>query len=317
MVLIIKKMNKKGMIFTLLTVALIGLFLASFGVYSIVNDQSSINDRVKTMNDFIDGAKKDLENQLYVSSFRTMFIIQNATLSEEKYFVSSNDVDDLKSEIARIMATGELRAGDPKHNLMTGITLPELQTVLDPYANKFNLGILINDGNPLNENDIIITQDDPWHIKIILTTNIEVTDNDNLAKWEIKNEELIAYLPIRFFLDPVWVINSGEFGDTNAFWHSFNQSEFDPITQRDLHHQSQKYIAADDAPSFLERYAGDFIYATPNPTGIESLVSSHVGGVIASRSRVDYEYFNNINANYDCGVPIIPITAGHKDHYCP
>ena len=48
-----KKMNKRGMFFTILTIALLSLFLVSYSVYSYAQNREGINKRIKTMNNFV------------------------------------------------------------------------------------------------------------------------------------------------------------------------------------------------------------------------------------------------------------------------
>ena len=69
-------MNKKAMIFTLLAIALLSLFLASYGYYSISGDRISINKRIGTMNNFVFSIEENLPRQLFISGFRIIFIFE-------------------------------------------------------------------------------------------------------------------------------------------------------------------------------------------------------------------------------------------------
>ena len=51
--MVLKTMNKKGMFFTLMVIALVSLFLISYGFYSSFDDRDSINKRVKTINSYV------------------------------------------------------------------------------------------------------------------------------------------------------------------------------------------------------------------------------------------------------------------------
>ena len=70
------------MFFTILTIAMLSLFFIAYFSYSAIEDRSAIDDRIKTMNNFVFSLEEDMSRQVYISTYR-------AVLSAENYITTN------------------------------------------------------------------------------------------------------------------------------------------------------------------------------------------------------------------------------------
>jgi hypothetical protein len=161
-------------------------------------------------------------------------------------------------------------------------------------ASKINANIQLS--NPA----LVISQEDPWHVKVDLQADLLVEDNNGLAKWQ-KNINIITYVPIENFEDPFYTvegsvsnkINKTSYG--NPFVNPMGSSIGD-VSNLIKHIENGLYIASSNAPNFIQRMEGDFS-ADPGGNGIESLV--YIPKLPDSnkfdKSSVDWIYFDSTN----------------------
>jgi hypothetical protein len=146
--------NKKAMIFTLLAIALIALFLASYGFYTISKDRKSINKRIDTMNNFVYSIEQDLPRKLFISGFRIIFLF------EKKIIESGDYITNLNSTFEELFYNGTIY--QEHQELMEGTTFSGIISSINEKAREINVNV-----NLLNPN-VTITQEDPWNVKITL-----------------------------------------------------------------------------------------------------------------------------------------------------
>src|SRR3989344_6647454 len=80
-----KKMNKKGIVFTILAIAILSLFAVSYSVYSFVQNREGIDKRIKTMNSYVSSLEEDIPRKLYISGYRIIFLMEEKIIQEGKY----------------------------------------------------------------------------------------------------------------------------------------------------------------------------------------------------------------------------------------
>jgi len=278
-----QNMNKKGLFFTVLAIALLSLFLASYGIYSFSQNRESIDKRIKTMNSYVSSLETDIPRKLYISGYRIIFIIEEKLIKEGSYATN------LSTELPEAFFNGTLYGEDyvSSGGFLYGATFPDIVNDINKKASRLNINVsFINPG-------ISISQDDPWHVKVSLDSNLIIEDRGGLVRWN-RTSAFYTYIPIANFEDPLYTLNTNakvvnKFIKTN---HSV------PFSAAELASQAENsyYVNHTDAPSFLKRLEGDF---SADENGIESLVNtpelSGQGVVVSDKCIIDYVYFDDAN----------------------
>lgn len=277
-----QKMNKKGIFFTILAIALLSLFLISYSVYSFVQNREGINKRIKTMNSYVSSLEKDIPRKLYISGYRIIFVMEEKIVEDGKY------MKNISGNFSEAFFTGNLSGKDyvAGGGMLNGVTFPFIVSDINKKANSLNIDVTFI--NP----KVSITQTDPWHVKVILDSNLMIKDKGNLASWN-RTSAFYAYIPIENFEDPIYTLN------TNAkVVNKFVKTTFPiPISSNITSHAENSYYTNYTyAPSFLQRLQGD-LTADPNGNGIESLVNTHKlsqqGFEPPEKCIIDYIYFSS------------------------
>jgi len=283
-------MNKRGMFFTLMVIAILSLFLITYTSYYVIKDRSPIKKRVETLNNFVFSIENDLPRQLYISGFRIIFILEKKIIDNGEY------IDDLNASFQELFFEGSIDVSTEV--LMRGANFTGIQEFIGEKANKINAKTELS--NPV----FFVTQDDPWHVKLSLTFDLFVADNTNLSFWN-KTSTVVSYIPIENFEDPVYTIGSG-----GVLTNKISKTIYEPFVSGDdvsnltshVNPDNSYYIASARAPSFLDRLQG---INAPNENGIESLVYVPELSSPHTKSVVDFIYFsdNNPAINMISGMP--------------
>ena len=294
-------MNNKGIFFKTLAILILTLFVISFSLYSDVQERTSVQKRVQTMNSFLKSIEDDIPRQLYISGFRTIFRMEKRIIETGNYILPA-DFDRLFKEN---FFNGTME-GVENLDLMSGATFPDLQQKTQEKADKVNVYINITSPN------LTITQSDPWNLRIELTTDLVLVDKNQLASWN-KTETYVGFVPINGFEDPLYLI-----GTNGKYANKFNQSST-LLEFVDVEGNYSKYWNNTDAPSFIGRLTGDL---APSIYGVESLVNleslSDAGVNVLDKTIVDHYYFSNQNPPISCTVDDISWAKIDGDHtdYC-
>lgn len=274
--------NKKAMVFTLIAIALLSLFLVSYGFYTIAEDRKTTNKRVGTLNNFVFSLEQDLPRQLYISGFRTIFLFEKRISESGEY------ITDFNSTFEECFFNGTIY--DEYQELMDGVTFPGIINSINEKAANINADV-----NILNPK-VSITQDNPWDIKINLQADLLVRDKSNLVSWN-RSFSVDSYVSIENFEDPLYIVNTNGLisNNINKTPYEFFVQGSD-ISNLEEHVENSYYIASSTAPNFIDRLQGK---NSLSPNGIESLVYlpdlSKQGITIKQKSVVDYIYFSEDN----------------------
>jgi len=302
-----KMKNKKAQFFTLIAIFLIILMFLSFEMYSLLNKDDSAKTRVLSMGNFLLSVEENLERQTYISGFRIIF------LAEDQIATSGNYVSNFNSFFNEAFFNGTIN-GEPENSIMPGATYNDIVDSINNKAKKINVNITLTNPN------ITITQNDPWNVEVNLTLEIIMKDKANLASWE-KTENISTKIPVTFFEDPIYVVNSSakisrKINQTSYEGNYVNGEDFSNL----IDHLNRGYYAANpDAPSFLNRLQGDL---SSDENGIESFVYipdfSAQGIPILDKTIIDYLYFSSQNPPYHAveGMPSwFKIDYAHDEKY--
>ena len=154
-----KHMNKKGIFFTIITIAILSLFIISFGISSYVKDRTSINKRIETMNNFVFSIEQDFPRKLYLSGFRIIFLIEK-DISETGTYLT--DFESLFEEVFYNGILNGVNYSEPGE-IMYRVTYSGILDSLNEKAEDVNMEISFE--NPVLE----VSQEDPWNIKVSLS----------------------------------------------------------------------------------------------------------------------------------------------------
>lgn len=284
--------QKRGIFFTITALLLISLLFISYTFYLDSRHAKSTRQRVETMNSFLFSLEQDLQREMYISTFRTIFLLENHISQTGTYLTT---IDPLFQEA---FFNGTLY--QQPQELMLGVTFGDIQQNAREKARKIDVNITLN--NPV----FSVTHDSPWYVKATLQAELDFKDDNNLAAWN-KTEVLVAYIPVQGFEDPLYLISTNGLMTNQIIktpYNSFTQGT--DIQNLSAHATNLYYTNSSLAPSFLQRLQGQ---TTSSPYGIESLVNlnklSAAGVSVKDTTVVDYLYFTtSSDTNYQIqGMP--------------
>ena len=289
-------MRKRGIFITTIALLLITLFVVSFTFYSDIQQRKSIGKRVESMNNFLFSTEKDLERQVYIAGYRSIFIL------EDQIATSGTYISNFNSSMQELFFSGSL--DNETQTIMQGAIYSDIQQLMTQRADQIGLILTISD--PSYE----VMQDDPWNVKLILKLKIDLKDQNNLARW-YKNATIVSLLPITNFDDPIYLVNTNGVM-TNKITRTpysifVNNGDASNLS---THIINMYYTQSTLAPSFLNRLQGS---STSSPHGIESFVNLQVlsskGIAAQDKVNVDHIYFSSQYPSPTCTVPGTPSWA--------
>jgi hypothetical protein len=276
------EMNKRGVFFTIMVIVLLSLFFISATLYEGINQQKETRKRVETMNSFLFSLEKDLERQLYIGTFRSIFVIEDKIVQTGIY------VPNTTAAVQETFLSGTLYG--ESEPLMSGATFADMSQSLRERTEKIGANTTIY--NPT----ISVTQDDPWHVKTTLTMQLELKDDSGLASWN-KTEVITTYVDVQNFEDPLYVVNT-----QGLVTNKINKTLLEPlvtgsnVANLSAHATGSYYYASTIAPSFISRLEGS---TAASPQGIESFVNlnrlASQGITLQDKTVIDYIYFSTQN----------------------
>ena len=297
--------NKKAQIFTLIAISLIALLFVSYSVYSYAENRDSIKTRVQSMDNFLFSLEKDLQREIYVFGFRTIF------LAEDQITKSGNYISNLDDFFQKAFFNGTVYGNNS--DILTGVTYEDLLDLINQKSEKINVEIIST--NPTLQ----VLHQDPWHISFIFTFNLTMQDKSALATWN-KQENITAQVEVEGFEDPIYLLNTN-----GKITNKINKTIYQPfvegvsVSNLAIHSRNSFYINTTLSPSFLNRLQGNL---APDENGIESLVYlpdlTQQGIIVKQKSVVDHIYFsdNNPDSHNIQGMPNwFRINQEHLDLY--
>ncbi len=256
--------------------------MASYTTYTFFKDRSSINNRIMTLNNFVSSLEQDIPREIYISSYRAIFLIDKYELNNGVFVANVND------SLNELFFNGTING--TSEALMDDATFSSIEGFLSANAKKINANVVLQ--NPT----ISISQVSPWNMKVVFNITLSVKDKNNLAEWT-RNSSVVTFIPVQNFNDPVYSVNTAGriVNKINKTSYSNFVSGADYTNLTNQFHNSL-YMASVSAPSFLMRLEGNL---SASPNGIESLVNPQKlisqNIIVKYKSVVDYIYFSNFN----------------------
>ena len=281
----ISQKNKRAVFFTTLSIVILSLFLISYTLYSVSKSREAVGKRIETLNSFVFSVEQDLPRKLYIAGFGIIFLFENKIAETGSY------VTNLDSKFEEAFFNGTIDGEDYKtgeNQTLYGATFSDMQESLNEKANSVNAYANITNPN------LTISQEDPWRVKVVLTTELFIKDTGELASWN-KTFDIVAYIPVENFEDPLYILNTrGKVSNkvNRTIYENFVSGS--DVTNLTSHLENSYYINNSDAPSFLNRLQGSL---SPSVNGVESLVYlpelSAQGIATKDKSAVDHIYFSS------------------------
>lgn len=289
------KKYKKGMIFTVIAVLLVGVLVASSFLVTKAgyNKKSFVAmSRVSSMNDFILSVEDDISRTLMISGYRSFISMNRYVSTLNGSFVNNFDVI-----FNEIMINGTING--ESQDLMDNATLNDWVDRINNEAGRININIVFEPRN------VRVYQVSPWQTEIELNATLNITDINGLASWYY-TKTFKKTVDITSFEDPLYIVK----GMPNLIIRETNIS-FVNRTNNDtsllyLHLNNSYYVASNYSPSYLMRFKGNL---SSSPFGIESFVDcSDSNNVDKGKSVLDYDYFNDDydNSNDRCNITGMP-----------
>lgn len=282
--------SKKGVMFTIVAIMLVGVLLASVVLVTKTNykDKSFVAlTRVSSMNDFIKSVEQDAQRSLMIAGYRGVISL------EREIATNGSFIPNLSAYFGEVMINGTLNG--VSQDLMTDASINDWSSRINEEASKVNINLIVT---PIS---VEVYHESPWSIVVELEATMNFTDTNNLASWYY-NKTFTKNIDISSFEDPLYIVNS--YNKVTNLIILANNTDFVNESNNDTsilysHLNNSFYTASSDAPSFLMRLEGNL---SPSPFGIESLVNlpdfSKQSVPLLDKSVVDYQYFDS---NYSGG----------------
>ncbi len=310
-------MDKRGYIFTLVTIllSLLLVSLYSFYIESSEPGMESLMGRVGTdeLHYFVESLKKDLERAIKISARKsatyTIGWVMNSSLNLTNYvmhnctsFNYSTYSNGSQAAISELMLCGTLRGGalfDMRNN-----TLSNWTGRMESRYSRYNLKVrFIN---------LTMAMYDPWNFAVI--ARVEISADNGVAYYQ-NNDTLISLVSIIGLEDPLYYLRTDE-PDIPPEFHPCQNSA--TVTGETINGwiDSACYLVSNNTyqgPSFFDRLDGSSTldnryssqslqYFNNNEIGLESLADiykfwRHDVPVNNSHSWIDYLYWNLTEGN--------------------
>ena len=281
--------GRKGIFFTFAAIAMSLVIIFSFNAYTnygLKDKMESIEARIDTMNNFIKGMEKDMDNAIFIVGFRSLLSVEDYMM-EHDTFLNVDDYPSLSVAFEEAFVNGAIPRDltEDKMPLMNNNTFLNWTDRMKTQANKTDiaLGFTIN--------DVTISHSEPWKVDVSVDLTISVQDKKNTASWAI-NKEYTKKINITGFVDPLYLVNND--GKVNNTIRKTIVPGFEDEDDLETHLLGSYYIEHSDAPSYLMRFENNL---GSSSNGIESLVNSQklidAGLSAKSRSAVDFIYYGS------------------------
>lgn len=275
--------GRKGVFYTVTALLLLTVFLFSF--LSIIRYKYStkilvVETRISSLNEFIKDVERDIQRAVYITSFRTIVSMTQVITTNQTYI---DDVD---------MRFNELFFNGTYENeiivFMGNNSFSDWEQRISQEAAELDIEISFVNGS------VIVEQEDPWHVKTKLNLTLIVGDIKGTANFT-KGYEITSDVPIEFFEDPIYRMNTnGLVFKAITIQNNTNFVNGNDTTNLQTHVNETRYIAFNQAPSYLKRLEGDY---SSDENGIESLVNKDELNLYIpineTISSVDYIYWGN------------------------
>jgi len=278
-------MNKKAVVFTMISIVFVGLIYMSMTInsgFTMREKSLVIGNRISSIDFFIKDLEKDIERGAYIALFRSILGIQQHITSEGEF------LNDTQGVFKEVMINGSIDGNymSVMNDTELSVWISKIQVEASKIAIRFNYTI----------NDVRVYHDNPWILSLDLNVTMNINDIKGTASWS-RDQIITTTINITSFEDPLYIVNT--YGRVINTIEKSNITDFtdgDDTTNLLEHIDNSYYIESNSSPSFLLRLSGNLSNST---YGIESIVNlkslEDVSLIIEDKSCVDYIYFSSQN----------------------
>jgi hypothetical protein len=266
--------KKKAVAFSIASI-LILVLLVSYVPTVYVTTPSGQAIRLETLDKFLQNIIVDAQFALYNAGYRSLISLVSDIEN------TGIPISDPYASLIELQQFGT--SGGVTSTIMVNNTVYDWIQKIEVLADQFDVNLTIT------PTGLTVDQIDPWSVRCTIFLDIIARDRKTSASWNL-TPTVTVFIPIDRFPDPLFII-----GTANMYVRDIVKANATPVGpgQTQLHMQQARYIASDNAPSFLSRFSFDF---TPSPVGIESIIDLQAMGTVVAvdltRSRIDHVYFS-------------------------
>ena len=290
-------MNKRGFMFTFISVTLVSVILLAFLIQYTSRTKAEIertNTEVETMNSFVKSLNSDyLPRALQISGNQAILALLNYTGNEEEYI----DQDwNIQHAVINAMVDGEYENGlgqgssgsflELMHSDGLSYKLNDTLEEIKNLGNATGMTIIIDNVQDNNiRSRMEVSQDNPWYINLSMTISYSISNKKQDASWSYEDKKIKTSIPIfNNFIDPIYMIADGPGGEKGVLL-TINKTIYDLPGEINPHVENTNFLACNLTPSFLNRMQR---ITTASPQGIESMVDVKS----SQQSAIDYQYLH-------------------------
>lgn len=281
--------NKKGVVFSLIAIAISIILISSFYYYHEVPIDNNIEVTrlaIQNNNNFISGYDDHLNKIISRVFFNALNGTINVMIAQNQYF------DNFDEELIRCMNTGNVILGG--NNYSCGEN-----SRFDIMLNEWQIFVLENTNINVTTNvsNFNFAMNSPWSLRVsyLYTATFESPYSTNKISRESSFSQSIFGLP-----DPTYQVQVASRVNSLNLNNTFSVGEIfdlnvgtwmeEPSTLNQLV-QNKHYIRYSQGPSFLNRLRGNMIGSSSY--GIVSIVRGADANFMGNISYLDYEFFKD------------------------
>ncbi|PIN81404.1 hypothetical protein COV13_01130 [Candidatus Woesearchaeota archaeon CG10_big_fil_rev_8_21_14_0_10_32_9] len=282
-----KKINKKGIIFTILALLISSIVITLFFSFKEVpldNSSQNIKIRIQQVNMYITQVEMYIKDVTKISTLSALDFAINQMIDQNAYY------SDFDSALQRCMISGVLPTPGNEGAVIACPDSAKLQANINEIGAFAAENLTIQ--SVVRVNNIKLTQTTPW--QIIVTVNYSIKVEDSYATWDAV-KTLNQTVNIVGLNDPTyWIVQPSlsSYKYLNAFKQVENQGLWleTPSTANYVT-VNKIYFKYENAPSFLNRVRGNMSNSTC--CGIASIVPPLDSISNPDLSNLDYIFWKN------------------------
>ncbi len=290
------EVGKRGAFFTLTALVMISILFLLIQANHFDKMQSEsfiVNKRISTIDYFVTDLERDIERGMYIASHRSLLGIQQHITSQGRF------IQDIDQAFTEIIINGTYNG--TYLSVMNGSELDTWFEKIRHEADKLSIDI------DYKINNLKVYQITPWVIEVKLDAFLNVSDQQNMARWARK-KQIDTNLSIINFEDPLYnAKTSGRVVNVIKPTNITNFVEGNDTSGLLEHINRHLYRESNSSPSYLNRLSGNL---NSSQNGIESFVDLRIfddmGIDIKDKTCIDHIYFSeeeppswNIKNTYD------------------
>lgn len=292
----VRKLNKKGLFLTFISIAIVASMIAIFTPpnISLEKDISAIKARVENVDDYVfDLENVYLENTLNAIGRRAIIALIDYMGTEGLFLTNFHD------DFSQVLLDGTIKhpvkGTQPidnfiEPNIMTSNTYNnKLNEIKNKAQKAFNVGTSFN---PITPDNIRVQQLSPWFVNVEMDVSFTVTTAEGTATWT-RSATIITDIDVKNFRDPYYLAktNGNYENRITETQTKFNEWDTNKVKGH-IRDGTYVHFPNSNAPNFLSRFVNDV--AASSCCGIESLVNPK-NPAISNKdvSYADYRYWSD------------------------